>query len=50
MTELEAALGDPATWTDGPDRGRELGDALATAKAELESLMGRWETLEAKRG
>ena len=47
--ELEAVLGDPATWAEGPDRGRELGETLATARAELEALMSRWELLEAKR-
>ncbi len=45
VSELEATLGDPATYADGADTS-ELVTELDAAKAELETLMTKWEALE----
>ena len=48
VTRIEAQLADPQTYEQGPEAGRELGEALTAARAEVERLMQRWEELEAR--
>jgi len=48
VAELQDALADPQTYADGPAKGQKLGEELGRARADLEALMLRWETLEAK--
>ena len=45
IAELEATLGDPATYADGADTS-ELVRELDGARITLETLMAKWEALE----
>ena len=49
VAALEARLSDPATYAQGGKDVVELQSSLASAKAETERLMARWEELEGKR-
>ena len=49
VADLEAELGDPATYEQGPSKARELDTRLSTAKDRLDTLMARWEELESKK-
>ncbi len=49
VTELDAVLGDPATYVDRAPEVVSLTAARDTAHAEVERLMARWEELEAKK-
>jgi ATP-binding cassette subfamily F protein uup len=42
---MDTALADPATYSDGPDRGRNLQQKRASLGAKLETDMARWEEL-----
>ncbi|HSQ66119.1 MAG TPA: ABC-F family ATP-binding cassette domain-containing protein, partial [Polyangiaceae bacterium] len=46
----ERALNDPAIWASEPERARQLGADLEVARAEVERLTSRWESLESRRG
>ncbi len=46
---VEAILADPASYTGGRDLGPERRE-LEEAKEHIDTLMGRWEELEAKKG
>ena len=49
VAEIEAKLGDAATYADGGASAADLTRSLETGRAEVASLTQRWENLEARR-
>lgn len=49
VTKLEQQLEDPSLYTERPGDIKSLMDAIASAKAEVETLLSRWESLEKRK-